>query len=224
MKIKTTLMLITGLLLAGSAGAGVIFSDDFEVDANNEYVMDAHDAGKTDWDGYQYFYANYHPYFAPEDYSGFAAHSGTNMVRMYYGFMAQSLSETYVEDNTYTLSWWAKEYRDSGYNYMEAYLTDTADGMAYADNDGDGLYKDSLGSLAYKAVADADVTPTWKKFTLEYTANDDDAGKPIGISFWGADDCQIDDVQLSVIPEPVTLGLFGIIGASMLWIRRKFLI
>ena len=194
------------------ASASLLF-DDFEVDANNEYVLDAHDVGKTDWDGYRYSAGlQYHPYFAPEDYSGFAAHSGTNMLRMYWGFIAQSLSETYVEGYTYTLSWWAKEYAASGYNYMEAYLTDTVDGMAYADNDGDGYYSDFLGGLAGVSIADADVTPIWKKFTLEYTATAADTGKPIGICLWGADDNQLDDVELSAVAPD---GDTGIISFNM---------
>ncbi|RKX34512.1 MAG: hypothetical protein DRP64_20010, partial [Verrucomicrobia bacterium] len=36
----------------------------------------------------------------------------------------------------------------------------------------------------------------------------------------------IDDVDVTItpIPEPATLGLFGLIGGSMLWIRKRFTI
>ena len=34
----------------------------------------------------------------------------------------------------------------------------------------------------------------------------------------------VDDMDLTVIPEPATLGLFGLLGGGLLWTRKRFTI
>lgn len=63
---------------------------------------------------------------------------------------------------------------------------------------------------------------TWTQVTLEVPSlSAGQAGKDIQVHVQGAG-VWIDDMQLTVIPEPATLGLFGILGGGLLWTRKRF--
>ena len=220
MKTRITLILIAGLLV-GSAGAGVIFSDDFDSITTGSwaYINTAQGTGDTDWESdgttsYQSWVANDGSYAGGEYPS--AAHSGNYYVDLNNAYIGQALGETYVENNVYTLSFWITTHDDPG-NTNERYYAFFTDGGV---SNGIAI-TESLKSSGYQSVPNDD---TWHQYTLEYTATATDAGKAVGVSFFGYYETYIDDVQLSVIPEPATLGLVAVLGGGILVIRRKFMI
>ena len=85
---------------------------------------------------------------------------------------------------------------------------------------------DSQVSWNYNATtAPLGVTQdTWTQVTLEVPAlSAGQAGKDIQVHVQSAG-VWVDDMQLTVIPEPATLGLFGLVGGGMIWVRKRFTI
>ncbi len=125
------------------------------------------------------------------------AHSGNNKAYAYGDYIYQILDDTFVEGVTYTLSVWAGQ-------PWEGYAS------------GWWLYFTTEDHTVELAEASGTAGLSWEQVGLAYTATAADAGKKIGIKIWGDEEVSFDDVSL--IPEPATLGLLGL-GALML--RRK---
>lgn len=86
---------------------------------------------------------------------------------------------------------------------------------------------DSVGGVGTGAVSmlpfsgfNRDAGSAWTQVGLSYTATAADAGKRIGLGFWGNDLGAVDDVALSSIPEPSTMILLGV-GWGGVWLLRR---
>gem|GEM_PF-6614215 len=125
------------------------------------------------------------------------AHSGNNKAYPYGDYIYQILDVPFVEGETYTLTVWAGQ-------PWEGYAS------------GWWLYFTTEDHTVELAEASGTAGLSWEQVGLTYTATAADAGNKIGIKMWGDEEVSFDDVSL--VPEPATLGLLGL-GALML--RRK---
>lgn len=214
MKTKVALILIAGLLV-GSVGAALIAVPDagFEgITMSFVYLQPSGEIAPTTqwsaqdnsraWVGNQAVYAGGNYPAAPQGGDSWGALNNTTI--------SQSFAETFVDGYTYTFSFWGLDTAATAWG-IYARLNDGTDSDGYT------------ASQDVKQLTTAAPGSSWTQYSVIYTADADDVGQNIGISLWGDAGTFVDDVTLSyVIPEPATLGLFGIIGASMLFIRRKF--
>ena len=208
MRTRAILMLMTAGCFVGSAIADLVIGDkDFESQTVMwTKVYAAYDAGTTDWDSNdtsaQYRTDNYPPVRV----------SGTDSLLLNGGGIFQNFTDSYVAGNTYSVSFWA--YKDWGSApTVWAYFTD---GSGTGDQGGVAKLSTKTGTL---------IEDQWVEFTVSYTATVADAGDHVGFGMAGTTGLYVDDMSdITVIPEPATFGLFGIIGASMLAIRRKLMI
>ena len=175
MKTKFILMfLAVGLVLANTAVAINVPDGDFDtpVLADNtwSYVNDMGGAwAHTYYSGSPWAGNNYSPVGM--------GHTGAQWLDLNAGYIHQTLTgETYEEDAIYELSIWATT--TSGGQGLYLYFMD-----ATASADGWG---DAIGlSTGYHDVAVEPDLSTWSRYTHKYTATADDAGKTIGIAFYG---------------------------------------
>ena len=130
-------------------------------------------------------------------------HTGAQWLDINGEYISQALpGQNYFEGVTYKISVMATTTTDDGQRLY----------MYFLDGDWDATLLDT-GAIP---VAVEENLQTWTEYTAEYTATAADAGKPIGIGFWGDGDVYLDTVGF--VPEPMTIGLLGL-GALM--IRRK---
>ncbi|MEN8256150.1 MAG: PEP-CTERM sorting domain-containing protein [Verrucomicrobiota bacterium] len=229
MKTKIALILMAGLV-AGSAGATAIAIDDWDFASqtvNYTQADVAHDAGTTEWD------SNYDVGNAKFRLSTFTDHTSGNVCNttdpygIAYtggGVWIQDTGITYVEGYTYTFKLWAltSASGDSGgANPIQLRMTLT-DASDPAGTWGGNI----LGDTGYQVLSNyydgSGTYDNWAQLTLEYTATASDAGKNIGVGFrgGGGDYVYADDVTLDVVPEPGTMGLFGLTGLGIMLVRR----
>jgi len=88
--------------------------------------------------------------------------------------------------------------------------------------DGVGGYMEaSMGAIGTPSGLPAD---SWQPVELTFSADAGFDGSQIQIFLQGAGGTYVDNVDLVAVPEPATLGLFGLLGGGMLWIRKRFTI
>ncbi len=79
----------------------------------------------------------------------------------------------------------------------------------------------SMGAIGTPTGLPAD---SWQPVELTFSADAGFDGSQIQVFVQGAGGTYIDNVVLEAIPEPATMGLFGLLGGSILWIRKRFTI
>ena len=207
-KTKFILLLLSVVLMAGSAMA-VIFPDaSFEDDASIAGTWEYLDVMATPWSRTIYGgnpwignnYANSNGY--PQ-----VGHDGDSYVGMNYSYIHQALGATYTDGETYELSAWATTYNTD--QRLFGYFT--------VGGDGDGWTNAAVLDTETLAVTQSGDN-TWYQLTYSYTAGLADDGQEIGIVFFGDYDVWVDNVTL--VPEPMTIGLLGL-GAAMLRRRKR---
>lgn len=156
------------------------------------------------------------------------------------GYARQILSDTFVTGRTYTFTaHLAGDANSSGtsdrtwmYLFDGTSLSNGATGSAITwgrflqDGSADSIQGSGIGTnTGWSRGTDtgnwATGGGTWGNASLSYTAIAADAGKPIGIAFWSADDAAYDDVSVTSIPEPSSAALLGLGGLALLLRRRK---
>ena len=189
--------------LSASAGAGGIpvpdasFEDHVLPEAGYEDIAATSYTGAwscilgESWVDYGYWRADGYP----ED---LYAHTGNNKAYGYEDHIYQILDETFVENETYTLSVWVGQ-------PWEGYASGWELSFTGEDHTVDLIKKIGEAGLA------------WEQISLDYTATAADAGKKIGIKMWSNEEVAFDDVTL--VPEPATMLLLGLGGLALL--RRK---
>ena len=208
MKMRTKLVWLIAGCLGGSAVADIVLDDKGFESQTTQWtkVYAAHDAGTTDWDSND-DKAQYRTDNIPT-----ARVSGSNTLPLSGGGIFQNFTDTYVEGQTYSASFWA--YKDWGSApTVWAYFTD---GSGSGSEGGATKSSTKTGTL---------IEDQWVEFTISYTATAADVGDHVGIGLSGTTGLYVDDFSdITVIPEPATLGLVALFGGAVLFVRRKFMI
>ena len=205
-KFIVLLMAAVGLVWAGTAAAIDVPGSSFEYpdaigDGSWAYVKDIPGCDWTavkytgnPWIGQNYWWGTSYPG---------VGHTGDSYLKLNAGYIYQSLSgETWVEGVTYDLGIWVTT-KSTGQRLI-----------TYVMADGDWANRIIIGDVVPAVQPDLQ---TWIQLTAQYTATADYAGKDIGIGFYGRSNTFADDV--TIVPEPITLGLLGLGGLGL--IRRK---
>jgi len=206
MKMRARLVWLIAGCLGGSAVADIVLDDKgFESQTVNwTKVSDAHNAGTTGWDSND----------ASAQYRlGFLSHGGgTDALNNNNGGVFQNFTDTYVEGQTYSVSFWA--YKDWGdAPTVWAYFTDAS---------GSGS---EGGTVKASSKTGTLIEDQWVEFSVSYTATAADIGDHVGFGLSGTTGLYVDDFSdITVIPEPATLGLVAVFGGAVLFVRRKFMI
>ena len=215
MKTKLGLMIVSGLLV-GSVGADIVVGDKGFDDDDVATYLDVSASTVTAWDAIttgapQIVDDAY--VWSPASNASAPALSGTQIGLLGGGAVYQNFSETYEAGKTYSISY-----------YLLSAWSSSQTTYAYFTN-ADGSTEYGGDYMQWPTYTGALVQDSWAQFTMEYTATAADAGQNIGFGIWGSAYVYIDDVSdISVVPEPATLGLVGVVGGAMLAIRRKLMI
>ena len=122
--------------------------------------------------------------------------------------------ETIVGDDTYLLTFNAIQHGGSGGNVLATLVYD----------DGTTLGGATIYGETFTITANDDPGEPWDEFMVSFTVPTDATyiGEDIGIKFEQTiqDWAQVDNVRLELIPEPMTIALFGL-GALGMLRRRK---
>ena len=125
-------------------------------------------------------------------------HDGPTYTEMNGDYVYQTLTAKYVEGIEYTLSvWCATHFGSTGEIY--GYFTDGVD-----FTEASALYN-SGAQVVPTSPDNGPLSHIWYQYVFNYTATAADAGKNIGIMFWGGGDTNMDDVVLSdstTLPYP----------------------
>ena len=132
-------------------------------------------------------------------------HTGDSWVDLNAGYVHQLLTDTYVEGVTYEVSAWV--WTNAAEQRLQFYFTtgstDGLTGNTEMVNMGDFLM---------------DEDRSWQQYTSTFQVPAGWGGQQIGLAIYGRDGTYADDVALTIIPEPVTIGLLGL-GALL--VRKK---
>ncbi len=212
-KTKFVLLFLSVVLMADSGIAIIVsdasFEDAPEVPDGGQMTLDSVTTpwfrtitGNNPWIGRNYSNIDGHPQVGLDNDS----YVGIN-----HSSIHQQLDATYTDGVTYELSVWATTQLD--------YTNQVIHGTFTVGGDGDGLTNaDELDTDSHGITTSTD-SHTWFEYTFTYTAGADEAGQAIGIVFYGNDShMYVDNVTL--VPEPMTIGLLGL-GAAMLRRRKR---
>ena len=198
---RTIAMLIT-LAVAGMTFASpIVYNASFEVpDTPNEWWEPTlADQGGTGWD---FFGGAFHAGVAQDNNAAFAAFDavdGTQMGSLWCG--GDEIAQTihgFVIGQTYQIEW--SERARQGYT------------------GGLWVLMDGVTVDAAHAVSDASWAPKSVDFTATSTSH------RLRFFHSGGWDTMTHVDAVSVVPEPATMGLFGLLGGGLLWVRKRFTI
>ncbi len=183
--------------LSQSAMALVVPDGDLEgsaIAADGWEYMSAHTGIDTSWTDTGYpntWIANTYTTGSANYGYPVMGHSGAQWMDMNGSYVHQSLTDTYVEGETYILSIWATTtYTGQGLYF---YFTDGT------GNDGWTAAPLLFDSGAIAVTQQASPASVWEQYSAEYTATAADAGKNIGIAIYGRTNTWADDITLEIL-------------------------
>jgi len=224
---RVLVLMLAGLVCVGTASANLVTNPGFEDQnlATNGYVYDVQ--------GYNDDYFADHAYVVhPGDaWNLVSPHSGNNVMVMvgdsnstHMGVL-QDLSMTMTPGTTYTVSGYVSKLAGYGANHYFLSILNKRTGKHVGSITSDPTYVGDW-PISFGTVAG----DCWTEVTApSYTATADDAGYGLQLSLWtwkpssaGYYDYTFaawDDLSVTAVPEPMTLGLLSLGG--LLLARRK---
>ena len=204
---KILLMLVAISLMAGSAMALTVADGSFEglvADGGWAYAEVASAWGYTYYSGWPWVAAAYAPMGNGSD--------GTGWVELNAGYIHQTISGA-TAGATYSVEAWS-----AGYYYAAVEdnpLTTATDETASAYENGMYIYIDGSNISGFvNTSGNVEGFSAWAAYSYEFVA----PAESFELKFYGRSETFLDQVSITLVPEPVTLALLGVGG---LFLRRK---